>query len=288
MIRERRGASTVLDVCLFCLLVGGAVAALATLPAPDDRRSGDRADETATALGRTTAAVEYELRPPEDAGLDAGLERSDHGTVAGLLARAAVANATLDGDRLDPSRRAFVASVADRTAGLLPTLVPDANVGVTAVWRPYEGAPLSGRVHAGGRPPGTVDVHAATLSVPSGTPVDPAALDDARTHEAVARAVAAAAIRGPYPAASSRRTLRSDGAPGAIAAGRYAHLASVLGVDVDGPLDAGRAGRVNERLIAALADRLAGDLRERFADPAAAKAAVRVGSVTVVVRTWSA
>lgn len=288
VIRESRGASTVLDVCLFCLLVGGAVATLATLPAPDDHREGDRADETATALGRTTATVAYELRPPASAGLDAGLERTDHGTVAGLLVRAAVANATLDGERLDPTRREFVTAVTDRTAGVLPTLVPDARVGVTAVWRPYEGAPLSGRAHAGARPPPDADVHAATLSVPSGLAVDREALDRAGTFGAVSRVVAAAVIRGKHPRASSRRAIRSDGTAGAIATGRYAHLAATLGADVEGPLETGRAARVNDRLIDALADDLAADLRGRFADPAAAKAAVRTDRVTVVVRTWSA
>lgn len=288
MIRENRAASTVLDVCLFCLLVGGAVATLATLPAPDDHRDGDRADETATALGRTTATVEYELRPPGDAGLDVGPERTDHDTVAGLLARAAVVDATLDGERLDPSRREFVEAVEERTAGLLTTLVPDASVGVTAVWRPYEGAPLSGRVHAGDRPPGDADVHAATVSVPSGMAVDRTTLDDPRSYEAVARALAAAAIRGSYPAAPTRRTLRGDGATSAVATGRYAHVASLLGTDVDGPLAVGRADRVNERLIDALASVLVADLRERFADPAAATAAVRIDRVTIVVRTWSA
>jgi len=287
MRRADGGASTVLDVCLFCLLVGAAVATLSTMPAPQDDRSGDRADETASALGRTTVTVEYDRWLP-GAATGAGRSRTAHGTVAGALATAAVTNATVEHRPLDPGRRPFVRAVGRATDRRLAQLVPEARVGVTAVWRPYEGAPMSGRVHVGERPPPTAAVHAATLSVPSGLDVDRDALAAADSYPDVAKSIAVAVIDDRFPPAASRRLLGEDGPPSSAVTARYQHAATVLGADVADDLAAGRASEANSRLAAALAATLAADLRERFETPEAAKAAVAAERVSIVVRTWSA
>jgi len=283
VIRDRRGASTVLDVCLFCLLVGAAVATLAAVPAPTDDSDGDGADAAASALGRTTVAVEYELAADGDVRLD----RTDRGTAASLLASAALANATVDGRPVDPGRQAYVRAVRERTAGLLPDLAPDARVGVTAIWRPYEGAALSGRVHAGARPPPSADVHAATLSVPSGVGPDRRAVEKADTYRGLAQALARTYVRARYPAAPLARALRNDRPTAAVVTDRYRQAADAFGTDLDDELSAGRVGAVEGALADALADRLERDLASRFDDVDEARAAVTAGRVRIVVRTWS-
>jgi len=282
---RERAASTVLDVCLFCLLVGAAAAVLTTVPAPADDRDADRADEAAAALARATATVDHEVCAPDG---DACLARSDRGTLAGLLGRAAVANATVEGRPLDPTRGGFVAAVRGRVAATLPSLAPDVTVGVTAVWRPYEGAPLSGRLRVGPRPPPTADVHAATLSVPSGVAVDRARLRRADDRRDVARVVAWGVVRGLFPEDAATAALRADGPTGAVAAARYRGAAGAVGVGVDGHLSGGDAAAANLALAVALTDLLAADLRERFPNHEAAAAAVAAGRVRIVVRTWSA
>jgi len=282
---DERGASTVLDVCLCCLLVGAAAAVLTTVPAPDDHREGDRADAAATTLARTTAAVEYEVCAGGD---DDCLERRERGTLAGLLARAAVANASVDGDALDPTRRGFVAAIRARVDRELGGLAPDAEVGVTAVWRPYEGAPLSGRVRAGATPPPTADVHAATLSVPSATPVSEAARRRADDHRDVAEAVARALVAELYPPGRGAAALRADGTTGTVALARYRGAADALDTRLPDDPAVGDVSTPDPWLVSELADRLTPDLRERFDTPAAAAEAVQAGRVRIVVRTWSA
>lgn len=283
MIRDRRGASTVLDVCLFCLLVGAALATLAAVPAPTDDREGNRADAAASTLGRTTVTVEYELGAADGARLD----RTDRGTVASLLASAALANATVDGRPLDSGRGAYVRAVRERTAGVLAEVAPDARVGVTAVWRPYEGATLSGRVHAGARPPPSADVHAATLSVPSGVGPDRRPVRKAGTVGELASVLARAYVRGRYPSAPLVRALRNDRPAATVVVERYRGAATALGTDLDDELSAGRVGAVEGALVDALATRLEADLAARFDDVDDAKAALTASHVRVVVRTWS-
>lgn len=282
---DRRAASTVLDVCLCCLLVGAAAAVLTAVPAPEDHREADGADEAATALGRTTATVEYEVCAGDGEGC---LERRERGTLAGLLARAAVANATVDGRTLDPTRQGFVAAVRERTGRELAPLAPDAEVGVTAVWEPYAGAPLSGRVRAGPTPPATADVHAATLSVPSGTSVSSRALRRADDQRDVAEAIAWALVADRYPPAQASAAFRAAGVTGEVAAARYRGAADALGVSLpDDPVTGDRI-TPDPWLVSQLADRLTPDLRERFDTSRAAAEAVAVGRVRIVVRTWSA
>lgn len=274
-----------LDVCLCCLLVGAAATVLTAVPAPEDHRNADRADEAATALGRATAVVEYEACAGD--GEDC-LERRERGTLAGLLARAAVANTTVDGDTLDPTRRGFVAAVRERVDRQLGSLAPDAAVGVTAVWRPYESAPLSGRVRAGATPPPTADVHAATLAMPAGTPVPDAVLRRADDHRDVAEAVAWAVVAKLYPPGRGAAAFRADGATGTVALARYRGAADALGVALPDDPAVGEDIVAEPWLVTELADRLTGDLRERFDTPTAAAAAVEAGQVRIVVRTWSA
>ena len=290
-----RAISTVVDTTLFLLLLGGAVGTLvAGTGGLDTPPSGDdHADETATALATTTVGVDYELTPRNNHsdgisyGHSGDFDRTAHGTVAGLLAAATRTAATLDGERIAPAGGGFERAVRNETHAAVHRRAT--AVGVTAVWEPYDGAPLSGRVHAGPTPPASADVRAARLTVDSGVaPVDERAREAARTDgtDGVAHVVAAAVVEGFFSPAESRVALRGDAPADTLAAHRYRRVARLT----DAPaldLENGSVAATNDRLTAALADRFAADMRDRFETPAATARAVSTGEVRIVVRTWS-
>lgn len=273
-----RGISTVLDVALFLLLVSAAVVALA-VPAADPPTS--TADETAAALAATTTNVTHALG---SSGTDARRVQTATGTHAALLGRGALANLRLSGTPLAPGGSSFRRAVRNRTATAL-AWSPE-RTGVVAVWEPYPDAPLRGRLAVGSEPPADVDVSTATLTAPAPTPaVDRAATASAADgFEGVAETVADGVLSA---------TLRPPGSPAGAAdvdglrERRLRAYASALDVEAG---DSGRDGwyadayaTVKRRLTA----RLASDVRERYDSPRAAAAAVRTGTVRIVVREWS-
>lgn len=269
-----RGVSTVVDVTIFLLVVSVAVATLAVPPA---REAPARADETANRLGRTTANGTFHAADDEWTGPEWRVS----GTHAGLLGRAALADRRLDGRRLAPTSGQFLAAATARTERALDW--SRERTSVTAVWEPYPDAPLQGHVHVGTRPPAGADVSTATLSVsvPVGSCRGVALSAAPEGYEGVARATANCLLDATLPA-------RAGSVPDAgTAAGRVtrrqisAYEAALgLGSERSG-FDARR-----RRIESALAARLASDLRERYESPRAAAAAVRTGTVRVVVREW--
>jgi hypothetical protein len=291
-----RAISTVVDTTLFLLLLGGAVATLVVGtagvgPAP---AAADPADETVTVLATTTATVDYELTPTNADGdgvsyddRDDQFGRTAHGTTAGLLATATRSGAEIDGERLAPASGGFERAVRNETRRTVSRRAT--AVAVTAVWEPYEGAPVGSRIHAGPEPPVTADVHAARLAVGSGVAsVDDRAREAARADgfDGVARVVAGAVVEGFFPPDETRVALRGDAPTDTLTAHRYRRAARL----VDAPLLDLRNGSVapaNRHLADALADRFAADMGRRFERPRAAARAVSVGEVRIVVRTWS-
>lgn len=270
-----RAISSAVDVTVFLLLVSAAVATLTLVPGGEPRAVV--VDERADLLASTTADVEYTLGDGD---------RRAHGTVAALLARGAVANASVDGRVLAPGHEAFVDGVRAATRR---TLGPTNRTQVLVRWMPYRGAPVRGTVRVGADPPPGRDVTVATLSVPAPTPpLDPGtrAREDgfAGVASAAARATAGALLpesRAPLP--SGRVSPAS-----AVATRRFERLAGATGVSVEGPLDRGNVSAAHERVVAGLADRYEADMRERFESPAAAARAVRAGRVRITLRRWDA
>lgn len=148
-----RAVSTVLDVSVCLLLVGAAVLTLLGAPAPDPDPAAGRAQEVTSTLAGSTATVSYD---------DRGENLTTHGTLAGLLAEAAVANATPTPDQQ------FRAAVANATRPVLAA--PTWRTQAVVTWRPYEGAEAVGVMRVGREPIADADVHAATMQVPSGLP----------------------------------------------------------------------------------------------------------------------
>lgn len=297
-----RGISTVVDVTVFLLLVGGAVATLVggTGAFSADERDAAGSENPAAAharlLATTTDTVNYSLAPAtrslgdDPSAGDAegvGLRRSAHGTLASLLAEAAVGNASIDGERLSHASEEFERNLSSSVTDSLGR--PDTRTSVRATWVPYRGAPLAGETSVGDEPPRDADVHAATLDVGSGLPASRARARRGANdsgYDGVARVVADAVVRGLFPANDTRLALRGEYPVDALTAQRYRRTAELLGA---GPPRIGRASveDSNDRLRAALAARLRADLAARFDSPGAAADAVETGSVEITVRTWS-
>lgn len=268
-----RAVSTVVDVTVCLLLVSAAVAALA-VPAVQVPAAG--ADETADALAKTTANVSVQT----EAGGRAGHRRRVSGTHAGLLGRAALANLRLDGRPLTRTADEFRAAVANETARVLAW--SPQRTSVTAVWEPYGGAPLSGQIRVGSRPPRGVDVSTATLGVP--VPVEDCsanASSAADDYDPVGRVVARCVVDVTLPRDAIEMPDPSSPAGNASRRRLRAYEGVLRSNGSEGDVET-RVARVE----AALAERLTADMRERFESPATAAAAVRTGTVRIVVRAW--
>lgn len=261
-----RAVSTVLDVTVCLLLIGAAIATL-TVPGPEPPASA--ADETAEGLATTTANVSERVATAGGGRID----REVHGTTAELLARATLANLTLDGHDLAPTAGAFRAAVREQVRRDLAWA--PRGTAVTARWMPYPGAPIRGRMTVGPRPPSDVTIGTARVRVPVPVGVE----GEASTFRGLARELSESLVAVSLPGEEARGSSRL----GPRERRRIEAYADALGIGARSPADLDR-----DRIERALADRLAADMRGRFRTPAAAAAAVEAGRVTIVVREWSA
>ena len=288
-----------IDAVVALLLISAAVGVIVTGGATTPEPEADRADAVTDALAATTAAVNYSLAPgvrslersdrrpaPRLQIGTSQLRRTAHGSLAGLLARAATASSgvavdTAERPERDPLTRTqagFRRAVRDAVRARTGT-----GVRVDAVWRPYPDAPVGGRVGVGPEPPGD-DVHAATLTVPTG--VEPIPAEATGSFETLGRAVAARTVEILVPHDAARITLRGDDPEAALVAHRYARLAAATNTSVAEPLATEDTAAANARLADALAARMTADLRSEYDRPTRAVEAVSVSSVRIVVRTW--
>lgn len=270
-----RAISTVLDVTMFLLFVSAAVATLTV--APDPGPGPLAVDDQAALLAATTADVEYTVRTSD---------RTAHGTIASLLARGAVANATVDGRPLSASGDEFLDEVSKTTR---QTLGPANQTQVLVRWEPYRDAPVRGAVNVGPEPPPGRDVTVATISVPA--PVAPDEEEDGKIGLAEGfHGVASVAARATADALlpTGHATLPSGRVSPASVVGssRLRTLADATDVSVDRRLARGDFPSARERVIAGLTERYERDMHERFDTPGAAAQAVTAGTVRITVRRW--
>ncbi len=286
--------STVLDAALCLLLVGASVGTLAAVDQSATTDGPPDADVQAETVATATATVNYTLAPgarratgtdvafPHTAGPE--FERTTHGPLSGLLARAAIGRVAVDGERLTHARDDLAAGVRGAVRGA----VGGARTQVVADWHPYRGAPVGGRVTVGSDPPPTADVDAARLAVGRGDPVgrERARRAATRGYGPLARLVANRTVATLFPADEMSFALAADYPVSALVRHRYRRAAELTGADL-GEIEHDRVDEANGRLAAALATRLERDMATRFESPDAAAADVRVGEVRVVVRRWS-
>lgn len=316
---SRRAVSTAVDVSFALVLLSASVVLMAAFledggPAPPEPAEADRTAET---LASVTVDVEYSLQSVaanDRTGTfdgtnfgDAAYRRVDHGTAAGLLAEAAMANLRVGDERLTPAGAAYEQAVATRTLNAMVGANDDVHV--VALWRPYEGARIEGRAVAGRRPPADAAVSTTTLTVASDVPsVEPGAVASAYRsaeddrYEAAAEPIAAAIVAGYFPSRETQHALESQAVDGYLIRYRYRRLASVLGFEypaADGLVGltgqnvvnrtSANARQANERLVEALTAVIAADLRAQYGgdpDPETLARSVSTGEVTITVRTW--
>jgi hypothetical protein len=280
--------STVLDGVLCLLLVSAAVVTVTTATPREPTGEGRAADVVST-LATTTATVNYTLTPrPAATGVPfpanrSAFDRTTHGTLAALLARAAVGRSTIDGTRLTRVRDDFARAVVRTVGGAIRAN----HTRITAIWRPYPDASVGGRVAVGGRPPPDVPVHAATLTASSGLPpTRPAARRAASEGDLtdVADVVAAGIVDGLFP--PTRTRIAAGGRAAVLVRHRYRLAERRFGVDRDVTLADGGVDEANDRLADGLAAQVTEDLRGTNASARDAAEHVRVGQVRIVVRTW--
>jgi len=274
-----RAISTALDVTVFLLFVSAAVATLTVAPDPaaDPDPDPTAVDDRAALLAASTADVEYTLRASE---------RTAHGTVASLLARGAVANATVDGRPLSAGHGDYLDGISRVTR---QTVSPANRTQVIARWEPYRGAPVSGTLRVGPSPPPGRDVTVATISVPA--PVPPGsdrggAIPTEEGFHGVASVAARATAGALLPAGHAMLPSGRMSPASVVGFSRMETVADATGVSVEKPLARGNISAARERLIAGLQERCERDMRERFDTPADAADALSAGTVRITVRRW--
>jgi len=282
--------STVLDGVLCLLLISAAVVTVTTAT-PQEPTGEGRAANVATTLATTTAAVNYTLTPrtgttsvdvPRRA---ASFDRTAHGTLAELLARAAVARTAVGDQRLWHARDEFGRAVVQVVSGAIRAN----HTQITAVWRPYPESSIAGRIVVGSAPPPDRPVHTATVEASSGFPATrEATRRGARSGgiDGVADVVAGGIVRGLFPPTRTRIAAGGGSPSAALVRHRYRRLSRRLGVSQSPPLEDGGVGDANDRLESALSDRVARDLREANTSATVAAEEIRLGRVRIVVRTW--
>lgn len=295
-----RAVSTVLDVGIALLLVAAAMGVLVTLADQSDDSEHDPTDAEYTTQVVTTATVPttYHVETAiEEAVPDHEYDRADlrriaHGTIAAHTSAVAVTNVEFDGKPLTTAAVEYEAQV-DET--LQATLVESSfETNVTAVWEPFDGAPINGTTSLGQTPPPGVDVSATTTTVPSGIPAVDGGAED---FETVAEELATAIVEGYLPERESQRALESSGVERDLTVHRYRQFAETVGIDPeDDPMAekllpaSANASWANEHLAAALVDDdgygLTETLSEAFAEPEEAIDTLSTEEVTIVVRTW--
>jgi hypothetical protein len=265
-----RGVSTVLDVSVCLLLVGVAMTTLA-VGIPDDGRNsvGDSPETGSDTTTRTLATVTVSVPVSRN--------RTAHGTLADHLGRAAATNASLGGDSLAGGE--YAEAVTAET-----TETTDRRVSVTARWVPYPDAPLRGTTTAGETPPADADVAVTRHVVETGVDAPEAAPN---SFAALARDLARAYVEWRFPPERTRAAL-VDSRTAPATADRYRTMARALEVTVETALTDANVRRANDRLTAALAERLEADLRERYDTPRAAAEVSSPDRAVVVVRRWDA
>ncbi|RQG93116.1 hypothetical protein EA462_02615 [Natrarchaeobius halalkaliphilus] len=279
-----RGISTVVDVSLCLLLITASIAVLAVFLA-DERAVHDPtiADETAQTIATSTTTIEYSVRSVErrddtgvfdDAAYDDGrYDRVEHGSLAQLLAAAALSNVSLDGEPLSHAglefRDAVDANVRSELAGA------NDDVHLLARWEPYPSASIRGESTAGDRPPASADVSTVTFSVSSGFPSvsddDLEGTYDAEngSFERTAEPIADAILDGYFPHESTTVALQGSDLERDLTRYEYLRFESIL--DLDRDLEHNELNRTavdiagaNEKLAANLTETIAADLEETF------------------------
>jgi len=286
-----RATSTVVDVTAFLLLVGAAIAVIVNGAAVEQATTANPAAERTELLATGTASVEYALAVPGEppnwtTNATATHLRTAHGTLAELLAEAAMSRVSFEGHRLSRAGIDFERTVATTTRNRLHER--GHRIAVRARWEPYRGAPLNATMGVGERPPPGTDVDAATTTVASPAPAANDRLQQVAAesgYTGVASVVATATIRGLFPPQRAQLALDGDYPGDRLMTCRYRRMGTLTRAG-ELSVESTSVSDLNAALTDALAARLAADMQRRFDSPEAAARAVDMGNVTINVRKW--
>ena len=302
-----RAISSVADVSLALLIIIAALAVFgAFLTAEDGAHDPTTPAHTTDTLAASTFNVTYSLAdvletdsehidPPEEYGDD--LKRSVHGTALAHIARAALANATIETENQSVKPFAVGVDYAETVEKRLRTalVASQYETAVAARWEPFDGASLAGTVRVGPTPPPESETTLIRTSVASELP---AARESARTatqntdagYSAVARAVSEAVVNGTFE--NAQREIESGGVEHAVTLSRYLRFADAVGTDrryttVTPSLDRSQidTDAMTNDLIERMTDRFRPELKT-FETPEKAAAAVSTGEITLSITTW--
>lgn len=251
-MRRDRAVSTVLDVGVALLLISASIILIGTyvygIEEPEQPTS---AEQTATTIATSTITVEYDrsdvtgssnYTEPEGAA-PADYRQTEYGPAATMLADAAVANATWDGEQVLPWGGEYENAVSKSMAGILVGVTN--NFYVLARWEPYDGSSIRGEATAGFAPPRNDDVRQASLTVSSGMPtidagtasetvyqaIDTNASNDVQAgYDALARTVAESMVEELFPPVDTQVAIEGSGVPRELKVFHYQRLAEVLDV----------------------------------------------------------
>ncbi|KPN30721.1 hypothetical protein SY89_01459 [Halolamina pelagica] len=277
-----------LDACLCLLLISAAAVTVTSVPASPAVTHTDRADAVAGTLAATTAEVPYTLEPSPNAATDPDtnpeFDRVAHGTLASLLADAAVRTVRVDGEALTRTNARFATAVREVVADRLPP-----RTRVVVRWKPFPDAHLGRTFAVGDDPPQSADVHAETIRVPSGVDAPNTAHVTAEDegHRALARVVSESLVAGILPPEKARLALGDDAPLDDLVRHRYRRASARYGVDTAAAIERGDTRDANRQIAAAMADHVAADLERASESPAEAVERLALDSVEISVRTWS-
>lgn len=279
--------SAALDTCICLLLVSAAAITVTSVPAPSADGNADRADAVAETLTAETADVAYRLRPtPDSAGeleMNAEYARVGHGTLASLLADAAVRTVRIDGEPLTGTNEGFAAAVRETVAERLPD-----RTRVVVRWEPYPGSHVGRTFAVGPTPPPDADVNAATVRAPSGVErPDAARAASAGGYRRLGRVVAESLVNGLLPPEKGRLALGDDAPVRGLVRHRYRRASTAYGVETDETIELGDTQAANNRIAAAMVERVAEELRRGTETPTRAVESLELDTVEISVRTWS-
>lgn len=279
--------SAALDACLCLLLISAAAITVTSAPAPSPEEKTDRADAVAETLVAETADVAYTLGPvPGSDGNPAAnpeYDRVGHGTLSSLLADAAVRTVRIDGEPLTGTNDGFAAAVRETVAERLPD-----RTRVVVRWKPYPGSHVGRTFAVGPTPPPNADVNAATVRAPSGVErPDAAWAASADGYRRLGRVVAESLVNGLLPPEKGRLALGDDAPVRGLVRHRYRRASTAYGVETDEAIELGDTHAANDRITAAMVDRVAEELRRGTENPTRAVESLELDTVEISVRTWS-
>lgn len=278
--------SAALDAGLCLLLISAAAITVTSAPAPSATAESDRADAVAETLTATTAEVTYRLDPGPGTDADGNpeYERVAHGTLASLLADAAVRTVHVDGEAVTGTNEGFATAVQEAVGERLPD-----RTRVVVRWEPTPDSHVGRQFAVGPTPPPNADVNAETVRAPSGVgaPENATSVANEGGVEGLAWIVADSLVDGVLPPERGRLALGGDAPVDDLVRYRYRQIGDHYNVDTRDAIEQGDTHSANRQIARGMADRVAEDLRNGPADPDAAAASLELDTVEISVRTWS-